>query len=387
MTKNEGCIHGYLVDLISLVSSPSKANFSFNLWHIIGSNFGGYNNVVREIFQPGYISKIKGRNFTMCGENPCDMAVGDVTQNWARSSLPNALFTTPFMSVGLQIVARLEHTSPWYSSAVFLVPFEKRLWFAIFFSLIYMSVVIFLIERGKLFQKFFLLKNTDGWEKAFRRVFISNEFVALKEYNEESTAESKEFALEFEEKNQSHSCRRRRSVLYLLKDHSKQKKVRMSYLETLWFTFLSVMLLQDPSEVVTNASRAVIWTWMSIVVVLVASYTASLTSALTSQSIVLVMKGLSTGPFAAETLATATANCKNCLVLQKTSNTGAYVASAKHVDLNNVRDESQVAPGLSGNAKYKKILTDPTVQAWIGDDITVQGATAALADSGLQAQI
>jgi len=383
MTKNQGCIHGYLVDLIGLISSPSKANFSADLWHIIGSNFGGYNNVVQEVFQPGFISRKTGRNLTMCGGDPCDMAMGDITQNWARSSLSNALFSVPYMTVGLQIVARMQHTSTWNTSKVFLLPFQKELWFSIFFTMVYLSGMLFLIERGKLFFKFFSLLKTDGWKKAFIRVFFSNEFEFLQEGKEESTAITQhKLDIESEGVFPKQKCEEAPHIV-----KTKRKQVRMDFIDTLWFTFLSVMYLQDASSVVTKASRAVMWTWMTVVVILVAAYTASLTSALSSQSVVLSMHGLSTGPFAADTMATAAAECKGCLVLQKSSNTGTYMTSAKHVDVNDVRDESQVAPGLSGNAKYKKILIDPTVKAWVGDAITVQGATSTLADSGLKAEI
>jgi hypothetical protein len=53
--QNGECLHGYLIDLLLVLSAPETGNLSFNLWHTTSIVTGGYNNLVREIFTPGSV--------------------------------------------------------------------------------------------------------------------------------------------------------------------------------------------------------------------------------------------------------------------------------------------------------------------------------------------
>ena len=143
MTKNGYCIHGYIIDLLTVVMSEQSVNRTYNLWHTTSGITGGYDNLVKEIFNHGVI------NASLCGASPCDMAIGDITVNWPRRRFPGSRFSLPFMSVGLQIVARIHGTAFWSASFAFLDPFHWSVWAAMLLSLAFITFTITFLEAAQ----------------------------------------------------------------------------------------------------------------------------------------------------------------------------------------------------------------------------------------------
>jgi hypothetical protein len=138
-TVNGICVHGYLIDLIRVISSRQNANISFKLWLTTSILTGGYSNFVKEVFQPG------ATHAPLCGSEPCDIALGDVTMNWARLQLAESRFTGPFMVVGFQVLGRTVKKSTEINFS-FLEPFTPRLWIIIILNLSFLTFAVLFVE-------------------------------------------------------------------------------------------------------------------------------------------------------------------------------------------------------------------------------------------------
>ena len=266
MTQNGYCVHGLVIDLLSVMTAPRMSNISFNLWHTTSTATGGYDNLVKEVLNPGTL------NVSICGSLPCDMAIGDITVNWPRRRMQNSRFAFPMMSIGLQIVARIQQQSYWSASFAFLDPFHWSLWLATSLSLGFITLVVIFLEAAH-FKS--LLRGQSG----------------------------------------------RFAVKGGMSWRQKSIALNLTWPEALWFVSQTIFSTQDNSIVKTKASRIIIWLWMALVLLLIASYTASLTAFLTSNGNLLSLKGLAAGPFAADSLREAVAQCPQCLVTQKGGNT------------------------------------------------------------------
>ena len=163
-TRNGNCIHGYLIDLISVASSQGMANVSFNLWHTTSKITGGYNNLVHEIFNPGSTNP----SAPLCGNKTCDLAIGDITINWPRRRITNARFSAPYMDVGLRILARMMNPNVDAFNFNFLQPFTTRLWLLILATLVFMTFAIVFVESSNFRARYvYLKKDSSGpsWQE------------------------------------------------------------------------------------------------------------------------------------------------------------------------------------------------------------------------------
>eukprot|EP00961_Rhodomonas_salina_P194913 2631849-Rhodomonas_salina.2 len=181
-SKNGFCVHGLLVDLVTYLRLNSSAIMPFELWYTDSSVVGGHNNFVRETSQPGYLKSIgrlsacqNGRDSNgdacavaphgsdagitwdyICGDSPCDLAIGDITINWFRKRVLGAKFTLPFMDVGLKVVTRALETDTVSKFSNFLDPFTPGLWWCwigfMFFSAIAFAIIEDPSVRGALFS-------------------------------------------------------------------------------------------------------------------------------------------------------------------------------------------------------------------------------------------
>ena len=138
-TADGQCVHGYIIDLLQVLTSQQNANMSFSLWLTTDMVTGGHSNFVKEIFSPGMLG------ISFCGNEPCDMAVGDVTINWARRRLPRARFSRPFMTLGHQVLGRTKRMSPGVNF-LFLEPFTPSLWLLIIGNLGLLTFAIVFVE-------------------------------------------------------------------------------------------------------------------------------------------------------------------------------------------------------------------------------------------------
>ena len=148
-TQTGECIHGYLVDLLQALSAPKAGNFSYNLWRTTWSDTNGYNNLVREIFNPGFVL-----DSPLCGNSSCDIALGDITVNWHRRRIKNSRFSAPYMTTGLQILGRAKDSTRYAMNLDFMAPFTLRLWFIILSTLIFFTYAILFVEAPNFRSKF-----------------------------------------------------------------------------------------------------------------------------------------------------------------------------------------------------------------------------------------
>jgi hypothetical protein len=144
------CVHGYLIDLIRVISSRQNANISFKLWLTTSIVTGGYSNYVKEIFQPGTTPT------PLCGAEPCDIALGDVTMTWARLKLAESRFTEPFMVVGFQVLGRRVQKSDLTGQInfAFLEPFTPKLWIIIILNLSFLTFAVLFVEFSDFRSRF-----------------------------------------------------------------------------------------------------------------------------------------------------------------------------------------------------------------------------------------
>ena len=216
------------------------------------------------------------------------MAIGDITLNWARLNLNNAQFSAPITSVGLQAIVRTKSFSYWDTMLNFLYPFDLSLWIAFLVNLVFMCVVMSLIE-----------------------IFQLRDFIW------------KRLTCQSAEKEKAHVSR---------KDVS-------------WLVFQSVFATQDNNLMKTKFSRTLIWLWMGVMLILVASYTAALTTGLTTSSVVFALKGIkSNSLFAPSSLSVAAKNCPQCILYQKGGNTQDYMEGVLGVDSTLTRDTNSLNP-------------------------------------------
>jgi hypothetical protein len=152
--RNGYCVHGYLIDLISVATGPGMLNVSVNLWHTTSKITGGYNNLVREIFSPGSTSPAAA----LCGNSTCDLAIGDITINWPRRMIYNARFSAPYMDVGLRILGRTANLNLDTFNFNFLQPFTTRLWLLILATLLFITFAIVFVESSHFRARYIYLK-------------------------------------------------------------------------------------------------------------------------------------------------------------------------------------------------------------------------------------
>jgi hypothetical protein len=146
------CLHGYLIDLLLVLSAPDTGNMSFILWHTTSSVTKGYNNLVREVFSPGSVL-----SSPICGNATCDIALGDITINWPRRRLVRSRFSAPYMTAGLQILGRTKQPARSVNFD-FMQPFAPRLWALILFTLLFMTFAIVFVEAPNFRAKFVYLR-------------------------------------------------------------------------------------------------------------------------------------------------------------------------------------------------------------------------------------
>jgi hypothetical protein len=154
------CLHGYLIDLLRVISSRQNANVSFKLWLTTSTVTRGYSRIVKEIFQPG------STHTPLCGNKPCDLALGDITMNWARMQLAGSRFTEPFMVVGFQVLGRTVKKYKDISFA-FLEPFTTNLWIIILVNLSFVTFAVLFVEFSNFRARFGYFKAKpiqESWE-------------------------------------------------------------------------------------------------------------------------------------------------------------------------------------------------------------------------------
>ena len=325
-SANGFCVHGYIVDLIRSISQPTAANFSFRLWHTSSLIIGGYGKMVRGIFEPETMPP------RMCGNWTCDMAVGDITLSWQRRRINQSKFSAPVMTAGLQILGRVGQKASFNFNLTFLNPFDKYLWLALFFTLFYIAFAIIFLEIP-----------------GFRSMLMT-------------------------------CCKKE-----VIDKHSWQEQLigrDLPIVEALWFVFQSVYSTQDNSIIKTKLSRSMTWLWMLLVLILVASYTASLAADMTSSGIILALDKLQTGSAASMSLAEAALASPTKLVSSKGGNTEAYLSGVLHVNSTLVRDQRTIGGSNNTFENILTLLSDPTILAWVSDQTSINYIMGVLMDSG-----
>ena len=175
MSQNSGCVHGYLIDLVKVLSQYKQQNVTFELWFTTSKRTSGYTNLVKEIFSPGTLP------FSLCGENVCDMAIGDININWPRRRLTNARFSAPFMEVGLQILGRIDSNGKVNSVFRFMQPFSPDLWISILVTIICMTFALVFVEAPQFRARFKYIKQDAGalsWQQKNVSRYLTQSFFA-----------------------------------------------------------------------------------------------------------------------------------------------------------------------------------------------------------------
>jgi hypothetical protein len=186
--RNGYCVHGYLIDLISVATGPGMANVSFNLWHTTSKITGGYNNLVREIFSPGSTSPTA----PLCGNSTCDLAIGDITINWPRRRIKNARFSAPYMDVGLRILGRTANLNRDTFNFNFLTPFTTRLWLLILATLLFITFAIIFVESSH-FRARYIYLQTDSIEPSWQEKSISRSHIRIRSTSHDQSFNHSDF--------------------------------------------------------------------------------------------------------------------------------------------------------------------------------------------------
>lgn len=185
---NGVCLHGLLIDLIVYLKFNSSATMPFDVWFTDKSVVGGYDNFVRESAQPGYLKSIgrlsactngkdsEGKDCAvaptgsdpemrwdyLCGDSPCDLAIGDITISWFRKRVLQAKFTQPFMQVGQKIMASVFYANELSTFSNFLAPFTAGLWWCWLAFLLFSAIAFAVIEDAEVRRSLFMLRGKKG---------------------------------------------------------------------------------------------------------------------------------------------------------------------------------------------------------------------------------
>jgi hypothetical protein len=384
----DACIHGFMIDLLEVTAS--KTGFRYNLWYWPNNaTLGGYNNMVKNVFyageQPGAGESKGDRSYivvpNLCGNETCDMAVGDLTLNWARQRIPASRWSPHFMTVGLRIIARVYRPPRDYEETFTSAfqsplgdPFDAALWMTIPCTMIFLSWVLAMLEnpvyRSSLCSfclpwKACETRPTLYTSRAGTPVMAATQYLRSAGHDTEAhTSPSVEEADSDFKKSWAYQA----------------VTLNMPFGEWFWFSMQSIFLSQDNALIRTKTSRLIWWWWMLICLLLVACYTASLTAMLQDTTLQFLLPGLSPDDHAASSLRNAVLGAAKfgmpTTVARKGGNTEQYLTNILHINVTDIRDEREI--NGSGIQRASTIMNDPNVLVWVSDETSIQYAIGAL---------